>query len=583
MEKPEAQTRTERCLLRAAASWLLAVSAQTLIAGSTQTGGTVVLTVVLTVLLFGALSLAVYLRPVPRLDTWTFAGAVLAAAFIHVAKNSDFYFCLTVIVCLLMAGYLLFARGRLSSGVPELSERAAKRLIAGLAVLLFAFIAGLTTLRYLQYYSPNFDFGIFSNMFHHMRSDLTQTVSCERDTVMSHFDVHISPIYYLMLPFYALVPSPVTLLVVQAAAIACGVIPLCRMAKRRGLKPLVIVLLAAAYLAYPAFTGGCFYDLHENKLLPVLILSAVCCYESKRFLPAFLFAALTLLVKEDAPVYVAVLGLYLALDRRDWRRGAALFFGATAYFVFALFLLDSFGTGVMTWRYANLSDSGLIGVICTVFTDPMRVMAECLNAEKLVFLLQMMLPLLFLPLMTKRPARLILLIPLILVNLMTDYPYQYSVRFQYTYGSGALLFYAAVLNLSDLPAQTGYRLLCGASAAALLLFTSVDVPHTSLILSYCSSAETRAAIGDALAQIPSDASVAADTFFVAHLAKRDLIFEYPSANETEYLVFDLRFGSEEQNEQKISAAYAGGYELVTQTDHAVAVFKIGNETMEGQP
>ena len=36
-------------------------------------------------------------------------------------------------------------------------------------------------------------------------------------------------------------------------------------------------------------------------------------------------------------------------------------------------------------------------------------------------------------------------------------------------------------------------------------------------------------------------------------------------------------------EQKISAAYAGGYELVTQTDHAVAVFKIGNETMEGQP
>ena len=131
MEKPEAQTRTERCLLRAAASWLLAVSAQTLIAGSTQTGGTVVLTV----FLFGALSLAVYLRPVPRLDTWTFAGAVLAAAFIHVAKNSDFYFCLTVIVCLLMAEYLLFARGRLSSGVPELSERAAKRLIAGLAAL----------------------------------------------------------------------------------------------------------------------------------------------------------------------------------------------------------------------------------------------------------------------------------------------------------------------------------------------------------------------------------------------------------------------------------------------------------------
>lgn len=583
MEKPETQTRTERCLLRAAAAWLLAVSFQTLIAKNAQTGGSLVLTVLLTVFLFGALSLAVYLRPVPRLDTWTFAGTVLAAAFIHVAKNSDIYFCLTVIVCLLMAGYILFARGRLPGGVPDLSGRAARRWIAGLALLLFAFIAGLTSLRYLQYYSPNFDFGIFSNMFYHMRSDLTQTVSCERDAVMSHFDVHISPIYYLMLPFYALVPSPVTLLVVQAAAIACGVIPLCRMAKRRGLKPVVTVLLAAAYLAYPAFTGGCFYDLHENKLLPVLILSMVCCYESKRFLPAFLFAALTLLVKEDAPVYVAVLGLYLVLDRRDWRRGAALFFGAVVYFVFAVFLLDSFGTGAMTWRYANISDSGLTGVICAVFTDPMRVMAECLTAEKLVFLLQMMLPLLFLPLMTKRPARLILLIPLILVNLMTDYQYQYSVRFQYTYGSGALLFYAAVLNLSDLPEQTGYRLLCGASAAAMLLFTSVDVPYTSLIVSYRNSAETRASIGDALALIPADASVAADTFFVPHLAKRDLIFEYPSANETDYLVFDLRFGSEEKNEQKIAAAYAKGYQLVAQTEHAVAVFKLADGRLEEQP
>ena len=33
-------------------------------------------------------------------------------------------------------------------------------------------------------------------------------VSCERDVLMSHFAVHISPIYYLLLPFYALFPSP---------------------------------------------------------------------------------------------------------------------------------------------------------------------------------------------------------------------------------------------------------------------------------------------------------------------------------------------------------------------------------------
>lgn len=40
--------------------------------------------------------------------------------------------------------------------------------------------------------------------------------TCERDRVLSHFAVHVSPIYYLFLPFYALFPSPVTLEVLQA-------------------------------------------------------------------------------------------------------------------------------------------------------------------------------------------------------------------------------------------------------------------------------------------------------------------------------------------------------------------------------
>lgn len=569
MNRTQTPTVAERCLLRAASSWLLAITVINLLPIASNLLWIVLLTAACFVV-FSCLP-QIFHRSAPDLPV--LIGTLLVAAFVHVAQNSDFYFCLTVLICLMVIGGILFANGRLSKNVPNLSWRVTKRWIIGLAVLLFVFLAGLTTLRYLQYYSPNFDFGIFSNMFYHMREDLTQTVSCERDAIISHFDVHISPIYYLMLPFYAIFPSPVTLLIVQAALIACGVIPLCKMAKKRGVRPFLILLLAIAYLAYPAFSGGCFYDLHENKFLPLLILSTVCCYESGHFPLTFLFAGLTLLVKEDAPVYIAVLGLYLALDRRDFKRGTALFLGAVAYFVFALTLLESYGTGAMTWRYANISESGLLGVLTAVFTEPMRVMAECMTADKLVFVLQMLLPLFFLPLITKRPARLILLIPLILVNLMTDYQYQYSVRFQYTYGSGALLFYAAVLNLSDLPEHIGYQTMCGAAVASMLLFTSVDLPYTWLVQSYISGAETRDTIGDALAWIPADASVTADTFLVAHLAKRDLIFEYPSANETEYLVFDLRFGTEETQTQKLESAEEQGYQLLTKTDGVIAVYR----------
>ncbi len=574
MERTETQTKIERCALRLVAAWLAAISVSAAAAGGEQTGGSLVAVAVLTLVFFALFTTAAWRIKSERLDAFLFAAAAIVTSFIHVAKIRDIYFCFAVILCLVIAGWILFARGRLPAAEPRLGARAATIWVAALAVALFLFIAVLTSLRYLQYYSPNFDFGIFSNMFHHMREDLSQTVSCERDAVISHFNVHISPIYYLFLPFYALIPSPVTLLVLQAAVVAGGVVPLCLLAKRRGLKPLFVALLATAYLAYPAFTGGCFYDLHENKFLPVLILSAVCCYESKRFPLMYLFAALTLFVKEDAPVYMAVFGLYLLLGRREYKHGTALFLLSVAYFLFALTMLEQFGLGAMTWRYDNISDSGLIGIFKTLFTDPMRVLAQCLTAEKLVFVLQMLLPLLFLPLLTTRPTRFILLIPFVLVNLMTNYQYQYSVHYQYTYGSGALLFYAAVLNLSDISERTGYRLLCGAALASALLFTSVNLSRTSLIGSYAASRDTRAAIADALASIPDDASVAADTFFVAHIARRDLIFEYPSKNETEYIVLDLRFIAPEKARQTIRTVEDGGYTLVTKTDGAVAVLKL---------
>ena len=81
----------------------------------------------------------------------------------------------------------------------------------------------------------------------------------------------------------------------------------------------------------------------------------------------------------------------------------------------------------------------------------------------------MLVPLAFMPLMIKKPSRIILLIPFILLNLMSDYTYQHNINFQYTYGSAAFLFYLMILNYQDmkpvsdvrfLPLQQPLRYLC---------------------------------------------------------------------------------------------------------------------------
>ena len=200
-----------------------------------------------------------------------------------------------------------------------------RRLFFILAIVFGAaqamFIALYTCARYNNYASPNYDFGIFCNMFSSMVRDFTQTVSCERDAIIQHFAVHFSPIYYLMLPFYFVFRSPLTLQILQAVIVGSGVIPLYLNARRRKLSPALGAALCFAYALYPALIGGCSYDMHENCFLAPLLLWLFYCAEcdgTKRRILTALFAVLTLAVKEDAAVYVAFFGIYkLISDGRD--------------------------------------------------------------------------------------------------------------------------------------------------------------------------------------------------------------------------------------------------------------------------
>jgi hypothetical protein len=125
-------------------------------------------------------------------------------------------------------------------------------------------IAYITSMRYLTYSAPNYDFGIFCQMFHYMKETGLPMVTCERDALLSHFAVHISPIYYLLLPFYYIFPSPITLQIGQAVVLASGVIPVLLLARKFKLSPKASCAVVLIYALFPAISTGCFYDTHVN-------------------------------------------------------------------------------------------------------------------------------------------------------------------------------------------------------------------------------------------------------------------------------------------------------------------------------
>ena len=316
-------------------------------------------------------------------------------------------------------------------------------------------------------------------------------------------------------------------------------------------------------LLYPAYSGGAAYDLHENAFLTPLLLWLFYAIDCQRRKHIAIFTVLTLLVKEDAAVYVAILGLWLslrsALNREENRireilTGGLLFVCAAAWFLLATGYLSSFGDGVMTSRYQNFMYDGsasLITVIKAVILSPMKALYECVDSEKLAFLGLTILPLCGMPLITRRYERFLLLVPYVLVNLMSDYKYQHDIFFQYTFGSAACLFYLTLVNYAELASKIRRRFLKSmplllAVTVSAACFGSAVVPKALRYPArFVTQREQIKSIDRFLKLIPADASVTATSFYAVPLANRDVLYDlrYSSRKHllsTEYIVLGIK-------------------------------------------
>ncbi len=445
----------------------------------------------------------------------------------------------------------------------------------------------VSVLRYTTFSAPNFDFGIFCNMFHNMKETGLPLVTCERDQLLSHFAVHISPVYYLILPFYMIFPSPVTLQVAQAVVLMLGVIPVYLLSRHFGYSNKMTALLCTLYAFYPPITTGCFYDIHENCFLPLFLLWMFYFFEKRRYIPMYLAALMVLTVKEDAALYLLIFGLYLILSRRNRLHGAVLSAASVGYFVLAVYLLQTQGNGTLAGAHFDSlmydPEAGLMGVVKTALLNPGFLLTQLFKGgdpdawSKVWFALQIFLPLGLLPFTTKKPSRWLLLSP-ILINLLTNYPYQHDTGFHYQFGVCALAFYALLLNCKELKAPARRPLLSLAVSATLCIYLIGGFYSFSANLNhYTEKKDDFEKMEEILRTVPEDAGVIASTFLVPHLAQRSEIYEVDYHNrktDMEYVVLDLREGySSDQNSGYLRYYLSRGYEAVVHEEGLVVVLK----------
>ncbi len=398
--------------------------------------------------------------------------------------------------------------------------------------------------------------------------------------VTSRLALHVEPILLLFVPFYWLeLGGPRLLLGVQAALVAFGAWPLYLIALHRFCRrqrspllpcsPLPLLVFPLAYLLLPALQAAVLFDFHAVTLAPTFLLLAFLALERQQPRRFWVFALLAMACKEDMPLVVAMMGLYVGLAQRRWRLAGGIMAASAAWFAVAVFVVQPLagsGGNIQLDRYAWLGNSPP-EMLLTLLTQPALVFNHLWRQANLpAYLLGLLLPTAFLAL--ANPLTLLPALPTLAINLLSDNPFTWRLEdFHYAaplapfllisviYGTANITRWLAVLlskkpkNTPPAP-QTATLVLPLLVLLAGALFYQFHRGYSPLAKTFQWPEVTphHQQLDDLLATIPPGAPLFAQSNLAPHLSQRRVIYTdfayftdpaFPAAEPVEYVALDV--------------------------------------------
>ncbi|MFI6491737.1 DUF2079 domain-containing protein [Streptomyces sp. NPDC050564] len=231
-----------------------------------------------------------------------------------------------------------------------------------LAAVLFVAYAALSLGRYRHLATKSWDLGIFEQAvraYAHLQAPVADLKGPGTNILGDHF----SPITALLAPAYRLFPTPVTLLVAQAALLALSAVPVTRAAagllgRQRGLG------LGVAYGLSWGIQRAVDFDFHEICFAVPLIAFALEALLAHRRRAALLWALPLVLVKEDLGLTVAAIALVVAVRARHSSPTAVRYalgvaaLGVLATVVTLTLVIPAFNSGAAYAYWDKVGDAG---------------------------------------------------------------------------------------------------------------------------------------------------------------------------------------------------------------------------------
>lgn len=457
------------------------------------------------------------------------------------------------------------------------------RLVAVVAALFWVFCCVFALQRYFNFYPTYvaFDQGIFNQVFWNnlhgrwFESSLSSTESINvmdgeaPDVVYRRLGQHFTPALLVWLPFYALVQSPAGLSILQITLITAAGLVLYALARHYH-PPGLSAFIAISFYCANAVLGPTLANFHDISQIPLYLFSAFWALEKRKWWLFWPLVGLTLLVREDAGIGLFGIGVYLLLSRRQPLVGAVLGVLSVGYIVFVTnvmmpmfsedisrrFMVEQFG------QFVGNQEASTLDVLWAIARQPHIFLRELFTPldRTISYLLGQWLPLAFVPALSPA-AWMLTAFPLTKILMQKD-PDALSLHVRYALSVVPGLFYGSILWWAQHPFHFQPRIqnfwkVCIGLALILTLASnpnralSIVIPDSIQPWVYAppgQQVQHARAIRSLMKEIPSDASVSATSYIVAHLSNRRSVVRYPEirireddrqVRQVEFLLIDL--------------------------------------------
>lgn len=433
-----------------------------------------------------------------------------------------------------------FPNALVPAGSPVAPPRARLPLVltATACVGLFAHLAYFSLLRHYQMRTQAYDLAIFDNMMWQLAHGGGFASTPAFGPEGNHLHRHTTLGAPLLVPLYMLWPRSETLLILQAAFAASTPLPIYLLARRVLGSPWIGFLLALSYALYAPTHGGTFYDFHFLTLAAPLFAWVFFLLFTEHTKALVAMTALTLLWREDTGAVLTFGGVVVWLFGVHPRRTIRFTIACAVYFALVKFVLMPLGDSHSSFSnyYADLKapgTRGFAGIIETALTNPTYVFGELVERGRLIYLLQLFVPLLFYPLRDR--IAWIALVPAAGFTLLASRSPLYEIYFQYVAYWAPAGFLGLVVALHRRFAIVGRSKAIWANVAAVLLATFLasflfgSIFHSPTMRGGFSKlhyewtekdARRLSAFRELAAQVPADASVALTGNEVPHMSNR---------------------------------------------------------------